>query len=85
MPLPVLAAAAAKLGIEVSKYLIGSGAKKVLKKGATVKLRKQIAAHKNKSSNVKKKSPKNVMPNLAKMSQKDTMKRLKQMTDLINK
>jgi negative regulator of sigma E activity len=56
MALPLIATVAAKLGIEVGKYVIKKAGKKVLKKGAADKLRKQVAAKKAKSYKVTPKS-----------------------------
>tara|TARA_R110000744_G_C18932755_1_gene513352 strand:+ start:41 stop:481 length:441 start_codon:yes stop_codon:yes gene_type:complete len=56
MPLPAIAVIATKLGIEVAKYLIKKEGKKVLKKGAADKLRKQVAIKKAKSYKVTPKS-----------------------------
>ena len=51
MALPLIATVAAKLGIEVGKYIIKKAGKKVLKKGAADKLRKQVAAKEAKQAN----------------------------------
>ena len=51
MALPLIATVAAKLGIEIGKYIIKKAGKKVLKKGAADKLRKQVAAKEAKQAN----------------------------------
>ncbi len=53
MALPLIATVAAKLGIEVGKYIIKKAGQRVLKKGAADKLRKQVAAKEAKQANLR--------------------------------